>query len=188
MARFCVIQTPATTWQQEGRFESAVGAPLTEQGRLDVLAAAEQLASEDISVIYSADGDAERQTARLLAGKLNLTVRTNRNLREVDYGLWQGLTVKEVKRRQPKIYKQWLESPTSVCPPQGETVEHLQDRLEKALAAISAKSRATPLIVLRPMSMGTLKCMFKGDSLDLLGKNVDPQFGWCIFEAGEKGL
>ena len=41
-----------------------------------------------------------------------------------------GMLVEEVKQKQPRVYRQWLEHPETVCPPEGETV--VRDKLRDA--------------------------------------------------------
>ena len=43
------------------------------------------------------------------------------DLRNLDQGLWQGLQLDEIKRRNVKVFRQWIDDPVTVCPPQGET-------------------------------------------------------------------
>ena len=181
-----VIQTGRTTWEEQSRVDSSAGAPLSDDGAKFVQDAAAQLADQRISVIYAAAGQAERQTADLLAGVLGVKVKTVPQLREIDYGLWQGLTHEEIKRRNPKIYRRWSESPASVRPPGGETLGEAQDRLQSALKTIMKRSKgAAPLLVLRPVVLGLLRCLFQGEDLSALWANVDPTFTWRSYETVE---
>ena len=43
----------------------------------------------------------------------------------MNHGLWQGMIIDEVKRKQPKVYKQWQEHPENVCPPEGEMLAQM---------------------------------------------------------------
>ena len=184
MAKMYVIQTGRTIWDEETRVESAPGAPLTAAGQNDVRDAARELVGFDITTVYASPSQAEQQTAQLIAEALGAKVRTREDLRELDYGLWQGLTVQEIRRRQPKLYRQWSEAPASVRPPGGETLEEVQHRLRKALREVLKRHKnGNALLVLRPVAQGLLKCLLRRAATDLLWQHVDPACTWDVVEA-----
>jgi broad specificity phosphatase PhoE len=189
MPRMYVIQTGRTTWDEQTRVESAPGAPLTASGQRDVQDAAKELASQAISIIYASRGQAEQQTARLIADALGAKMRTNKDLRELDYGLWQGLTAEEIKRRQPKLFRQWSEDPGSVRPPGGETLQEAQQRLGRAMRQILKRHRnGGALVVLRPVALGLIKCLLRRDGIESLWRNVHEACCWDVLEADMKDL
>jgi len=189
MPRMYVIQTGRTTWDDQTRVEPAPGAPLTASGQRDVQDAAKELASQAISIIYASRGQAEQQTARLIADALGAKMRTNKDLRELDYGLWQGLTAEEIKRRQPKLFRQWSEDPGSVRPPGGETLQEAQQRLGRAMRQILKRHRnGGALVVLRPVALGLIKCLLRRDGIESLWRNVHEACCWDVLEADMKDL
>jgi len=189
MTQLYVVQTGRTTWEADERFDSAAGAPLSRDGQEYIQALARKMAGHVTSAIYAGNGEAERQTARLLGQALRLKVRTKQDLCEIDYGLWQGLTAKEVKRRQPKLYRQWTEAPGSVRPPGGETLDEAQQRLRRAVKEILKhhKDKAAA-VVLRPVVLGLLRCMLRNDQIEALWSHVDPAFTWACYEMDGKSL
>lgn len=190
MTTVYVVQTGETTLEQNQRLESAAGAPLTDQGQLEVLDAARAMNGCEIKTVYACTmGEGERQTAELVAGQLKAKVRDKCELHEFDYGLWQGLTTEEIKRRQPRVYRQWTKSPASVRPPEGETLAEAQLRLKAALKEIVRKHKTgTALLVLRPVLMGLLKCLAENDELDDLWRHVDLSFSWGCYDVDDQSL
>ena len=189
MSTLYVMQTGRTTWEDQARVESTAGASLTDQGAQKVQDIANELRNRKIGVVYASEGEAERQTATLAAKILGLKVRTDTNLRELDYGLWQGLTIEEIKRRQPKRHRQWMESPASVCPPGGETLSDAQQRLRHAVREILKRQKGVSfLLVLRPVMVGLLRCLLSGEEIDTLWSHVDPALTWEEHSADERNL
>ncbi len=180
MARVYVIQTGRTTWDEQSRVDSIPGAPLAPAGEQDVLAALGQLAEEaKFTAVYACEGQAEQQTAKLIAKQLGAKVRVRNDLRELDYGLWQGLTRTEIKRRQPKLFRQWHEDPASVRPPGGESLDEAEERLRQAVRDILRRHRGgAALLVLRPVVDGLLRCIVQADQPETLWKNVRPAGNW----------
>jgi len=180
-----LVQTGETIWEAQDRIESVAGAPLTEDGTRDVERAAQELAScqTDIRVVYACDGESERQTAELIAKALNAKVRLEPELRELDYGLWQGLTKEEFKRRQPRLYRQWAEAPASIRPPGGETLDEAQARLKTVVKEILKRHREdAALVVLRPVAVGLLQCLLTNDPVERIWRHVDGEFTWESYE------
>lgn len=191
ISKLFVVQTGQTIWEVQDRIESVPGAPLTEVGASSVEHAAGELAQcgSPLGAVYACDGESERQTASLVAQTLGGKLRTEPELRELDYGLWQGLTRQELKRRQPKMYRQWAEAPSSVRPPGGETLEEAQERLKSAIKSILKRHKGNaPVLVLRPVAVGLLRCMVTHDSVEQIWEHVDNEFTWGSYEMDSMSL
>ena len=189
MAKLCLVQTGQTTWEMDGRIESPNGSPLTEVGLKVAQVIACELVTEEIGVIYASDAEAEQQTAKTLAKELGVKIITDPDLRDMDYGLWQGLTIDEIKRRQPKLYKQWREQPAGACPPGGERPEDARRRLAKAVKAIvKRQKRKYVAVVARPLVIGLLRCLLTQTDLSKLWQVVDPTFTWCSCDMDDTAL
>ena len=191
MSKVFVVQTGQTIWEAQDRIESVPGAPLTETGASDVERTAAELAAcgADIRAVYACDGESERETAELVARTLGMKVRTEGELRELDYGLWQGLTWDELKRRQPKMFRQWSEAPASLRPPGGEMLAEAQTRLRAAIKGILKRHKdGAVLFVLRPVAVGLLRCFVTNDPVDQIWKHVDNEFTWGSYETDSLSL
>jgi len=178
-----IVRTGQTIWEQQGRMESIAGVPLSQEGRRAVQAVARELADRDLSMIYTAPGEAEGQTAEVLAGELGLKVRKDGQLHELDFGLWQGLTAQELKRRQPKLFKQWTEDPSSIRPPGGEAPHEAQHRLLTTVRSILKRRKNGPaVLILRPLAAALLRCALDGGQVESLWSYVESQPPWCKYE------
>jgi broad specificity phosphatase PhoE len=181
------MPTGETTFEQQSRVESTAGAPLTEQGVEQVTEVLHRLSAQHVDAVYCSPGEAERQTAQLAGKALRAKVRLAPNLRELDYGLWQGLTVEEIRRRQPKVWRQWNEAPGTVCPPGGETLEEVQARLRKTVKGILKRHKdESPLLVLRPLALGLLRCSLEGEACESVWQRVPDGETLWRYEVTEK--
>lgn len=183
MTTLYLVQTGQTVWEEQARFDPAVGAPLTEAGQQAVRDRAAELPAEELGAVYASGGESERQTGEELARRLGAKLRTRKDLREVDYGLWQGLTRQEVRRRNPKVYRKWTEAPRTVRPPDGETLEEAQVRVRKALRAVIKRHRGgAAVVVLRPIALALARVLLEGGDLDRVWEATDPAFTWRRYE------
>src|SRR5262249_41004790 len=97
-------------------------------GRLDVelsprgVSRAAALDGLPLSAIYASTSRRALSTARSLAARRSLEVHPRDDLREIDFGLLEGLTYDEIAERYPSMYAAWMTDPTSVTFPGGESL------------------------------------------------------------------
>lgn len=72
-----------------------------------------------------------RQTAQLLFP--NARYKADANLRELNFGDWEGKTYSDLQSNAR--YRQWINDPLSVQPPNGESFQQLAERVERAIGA-----------------------------------------------------
>jgi alpha-ribazole phosphatase len=106
--------------------------PLTQRGELQAKAVAARLSSENLSAIYASDLMRAQDTARELAQRHDLDVRTDKRLREVNYGAWEGLGLDEILAAWPDVWDARNRDPENIAPPQGESYADLWRRVEPA--------------------------------------------------------
>ncbi len=102
------------------------GVPLTDEGREQAAAVADRLADVQFSAVYSSPIDRTLQTAKLIAARHGLEVRTLRKLGEVEYGTWTNRPLKVLART--KLWTKVQRWPSAVRFPEGETLREVQNR------------------------------------------------------------
>jgi broad specificity phosphatase PhoE len=159
-----LIRAGKTDYDCQNRIQGTLDLPLSEEGWQQVAALAEQLHQHSVEAIYAGPDQASQQTAELVSVSLQQKVKTNKTLHNLDLGLWQGMLVEDVKTKQPKVYKQWVEHPETVCPPEGESLAAAQDRLQAALDKIEKKHETVAMVLAEPLA--SLLCqVVRGDDL-----------------------
>lgn len=111
------------------------GVGLTEEGIRQADVAAQGLAHLDFAAVYSSPIDRTMQTARAIATRHGLPVKTRRGLGEIDYGNWTNRPLKALMRT--KLWEQVLAAPSQVRFPDGESVREVQARAVSALEDIA---------------------------------------------------
>lgn len=107
---------------------------MNEVGRQQAAELAEQILSVD--AVYSSDTQRAYETAQILARRHGLDVHTDPRLREVNFGLWEGLTRAEINERFGGAFSRWL-SGEGTTPDGGEPDEAMAKRVLEALRAIA---------------------------------------------------
>ncbi|MCP3370052.1 histidine phosphatase family protein [Bradyrhizobium cajani] len=129
-----------TEWNALGRLQGTKDVPLNARGRGQAVHAAGVLA--DLFRRDRKDGAAmpyvssplgrARQTMELVRGKLELPpagYSLDDRLREIGYGVWEGLTLAESESSDPEIYARRLADKWTVAPSGGETYAAVQLRM-----------------------------------------------------------
>ena len=108
-------------------------------GRLDVglspvgLASAERLAESLRAVELDAVYVSPRLRAVQTAAALGASRIVEDRLRELDFGQLEGRTYDEIEREQPEFFRSWMETPTLVRFPGGESYGELRERVSATL-------------------------------------------------------
>ncbi|MCK9928579.1 bifunctional RNase H/acid phosphatase [Frankia sp. Mgl5] len=132
-------QTPLSV---EKRFSGTVEASLTDLGLEQAAAAADRLRGEPFDAVISSPLKRARQTADALGRDYLI----DEDLRETDFGAWEGMTFAEVRERFPDELNAWLADP-SVPPPGGESLLSTVARVAAARDRIMAQYPAGRVLV-----------------------------------------
>jgi alpha-ribazole phosphatase len=109
---------------------------LSEQGRAQMRWVAEYLKDESISAIYTSPLSRALESARLIAPAATRPIEALEDLREIDFGDFEGLSYDEIASRFPDLFKQWMETPTEVRFPHGECFSQMHARVLEAFRKI----------------------------------------------------
>ena len=137
MVQIVLIRPGSTDYDEQGRIQGTLDIPLSEQGTREVERVIEEIRNLGIEAIYCCPCQSACQSATTIAEALGLKVKKLDTLRNIDHGLWQGMLIDDVKRKQPKVFRQWQEQPGIICPPEGESL-----RVHVEVVALTRRVRA----------------------------------------------
>jgi alpha-ribazole phosphatase len=122
-----------TLWNHVARYQGHTDTPLNDTGATQAKLLSLRLAAEPLQAVYSSDLKRALETARIIAEPHGLVVQTLPQLREINFGAWEGLTHQEIKTRFGDISDRWYAAPGSVRIPDGETFQELRERAYDAV-------------------------------------------------------
>lgn len=122
-----------TMWNRQGKYQGQSDVPLTDEGREQARILSERLKDEKIDVIYASDLDRAIETAAIIAKYHDLNVLPAPLMRELNFGIWEGMTYDEIIQKWPQEYNEWQRDPHNKKPPEGETLAELCKRVSKFL-------------------------------------------------------
>ena len=98
MTTLLLVRHGETDWNADGRLQGHTDRPLNDYGRAQARGSPTELAGEELEAIYASDLARARETAEIVGGRLGLPVVLDADLREKDWGTWEGLTAVERDR------------------------------------------------------------------------------------------
>src|SRR5580658_4141505 len=121
-----------TQLSPEHRFSGRHDVPLSASGTRQARAAARRLAAgAKIDAVVSSPLQRAAATAAIAARELGLTAVMDDDLRETDFGDWDGFTLAEIQQRWPAAAAAWRRDPEQ-APSGGESFAETARRVNRA--------------------------------------------------------
>ena len=136
MTKLILVRHGETDWNPVNRIQGWLDIPLNAEGIRQAEKLAAELSGMKIVAIYSSPLKRAWQTAQAIAEKQHLGIKKISALKEINQGKWQGLLVSEAKSKDRELYSRWLCKPLEAKPPQGESLEEVSQRTERACQRI----------------------------------------------------
>lgn len=180
--RLVLLRHGQTPMSVDRRYSGSASDPgLTELGHAQARAAARRLAGAGwrFAAVVSSPQRRARATAGHAAAALGLEVEVDEDLRETDFGSWEGLTFAEAAARDPRRHADWLADPT-LAPPGGEAFAEVDARVRAARRRLAGRgpvdllvvSHVTPIKALLRQGLGVGFELFVNLHLDLASVSV----------------
>jgi probable phosphomutase (TIGR03848 family) len=137
MPTILLIRHAENDYYKQGRLPGRLpGVHLNEKGQAQAKALAHALTKMPLKAVYSSPLERTMETAEPIAAAQGLEVTPRPGLLEVEIGEWQGLTLKQLRRR--KLWKVVQRNPTLARFPAGESFAEAQMRIVHELEALAA--------------------------------------------------
>jgi alpha-ribazole phosphatase len=174
MTRVWLIRHGEPAEEARHRCYGSLDVGLSEKGRQQMKHVAERLRSEPIAFIYSSPRSRALEGAKILGAAVSHHVEVIDDLREIAFGDFEGLTYDEIAGRYPDLYRKWMEKPTEVVFPNGESFPGMRGRVLKAFEAIQHKNDGKTIAI---VSHGGINRIVLADALQIPDK--------CIFRLAQ---
>lgn len=136
MTTLLLIRHGANDWVH-GRLAGRIpGVHLNEEGRQQAQAVAQRLHDIPLAAVYASPLDRTLETAQAIVAERDMTITQVPDLREVDYGEWQGAELKVLYEHE--LWPGVQHYPSGTRFPGGETLGESQMRMVQALERIRA--------------------------------------------------
>ena len=135
-----LIRHGQTNWNMEGRYQGNCDIELNSTGIKQAELASKYLSRVKFSKIYSSPLKRTMKTANIINGRTEVKIEVYDDLKEVDFGKWEGLKFNEINKDYHKEYQQWLTDPYNNRPTGGESFKELTLRTTSVIDSIVAEN------------------------------------------------
>ena len=164
MMRIFLIRHGETEWNRQNRLQGNSDTHLSPEGFHQAITLAEHAPFQHVDAIYSSDLTRAVETAKIIAERFNLTVKIMPELRETDYGDWEGRFIRDLAAESPKAFGRFFTDPERCHPPHGETFLECQARVMIGMREIIANHDNQNVIV---VTHGAAIRLILGAALDM---------------------
>lgn len=102
-----LIRHGETEWNALGKFQGSRDIDLSNEGIKQAEFLKKRL-KQNFDCIYCSPLKRALKTAEIISEEADLNPIIYPQLREIDFGEWEGLTVKDIKSNYPELFKKWL--------------------------------------------------------------------------------
>lgn len=179
MGKLIIVRHGQTQMNVEGIFFGKLDPGLNEMGRVQCKKAGDILKRYGYDAIYSSDLLRASETAELI-NYLKLPIKFDKRLQEIDFGIFEGLSYKEIKEKYPveceKSKNEWKTFDFVT----GESLERLQSRAVEFVESLD-KTKNNLVVT----HWGVINCILSwyfSDKLESYWKYSVENGGICIIE------
>ncbi|MBS4024815.1 MAG: alpha-ribazole phosphatase [Clostridia bacterium] len=129
-----LIRHGETVWNVQSRYQGHTDVELSPKGHEQGKLVAKRLAKVKLDEVFASDLSRAYQTAKYIALWHQLEVKKAADLRELNFGVWEGLTFEEITQNYGDLAEKWYDNPIDLTIPEGEMFSQLELRVKLFIA------------------------------------------------------
>jgi len=146
-----------------GRYVGAMDVPLSSEGISQIEKLQVVFQDQNIDTIFTSPMLRCRQTCEIVFPEA--VASCDDNLKEINFGRWEGLTFEEISSKDPGIVDRWAEDVADFTFPEGESVDLFNKRVQKFATGLRAGQSENIVVVCHGGVIRSLLCHFLGIDL-----------------------
>lgn len=143
--RIVLVRHGETVGESSIRYYGATDVALSDHGREQMRKASLALPGDAWDRVVTSPLSRAWESARIVAPRAPL--RLLDELREIDFGEWEGLTADEIRVRDPVLYEDWKGGRPGFGYPGGERLEDFQARVDRAVSWMESSGARSILAI-----------------------------------------
>jgi broad specificity phosphatase PhoE len=140
-----LIRHGATEGNSEKRYKGSIDVPISQEGLEQVRRSAEfirgDLEGGSLSAVYASPLSRAYDSAELIAAPFGLSPIVIAELKERNFGIWEGMALSEIHEKYPDAFRAWAANPLEHSPLGGESTIEVRERIVPTVEGIVARHR-----------------------------------------------
>jgi broad specificity phosphatase PhoE len=187
--RLIIIRHGESEHNTKGICQGQIDSKLTDMGKRQAKALAHRLKDYEIDTMYSSPLQRARVTADIVKNNRDIEIITEKRIKEISCGYWEGIKVEKLSAMDPVEYSNWEERPHEFSVRDGETFQQVFDRASQALESIVRENEGkTVAIVAHLVSILLMIVHLENEQIKNIWKlGKQPNSALNILEIDDKG-
>lgn len=144
--KLILIRHGQTTANREKKYSGFMDVRLDAEGIRQARKLYKRLKAVKVDKVYASDRKRAIESANIIFRDFPIEVM--KDLREMHFGLFEGLTYEQLMKKYPRIFKKWLDNPFATKIPRGEHLAYFRKRVICAINKIvSSHPKKTVAVV-----------------------------------------
>lgn len=128
-----------STANDERIYSGHLDVELTEKGKNQAIKCKEFLKDIEFQHVVSSDLKRARDTAQIICEERDIEINESKDLREMNFGIWEGLSNSQIIEKYKEQYNMWINDYTNLKAPEGESLKEFYHRAVSAYDDIKSK-------------------------------------------------
>jgi broad specificity phosphatase PhoE len=143
--RLLLIRHGITAWNKQRRYCGRLDVGLSREGRQQAAKLRRQLQGVSFDKVYCSTKKRALQTCRIIFDTAKFTKVAG--LREINFGVLEGLRHGEIMQKYGRLYENWIEDPYKNLIPKAEPIQAFKKRIRRALKKIACRNHGKTVAV-----------------------------------------
>ena len=168
MTKLILVRHGESMANEKGIFVGHTDVELTERGYKQAEITAKYIAGNySINTLYASDLKRAYKTGEAIAKELGITIKTERDPREIDGGKWENRTFDSLQVQFSDDYSVWLKDIGNSRCTGGESVKQLSNRILRIITRIAEENvDKTVAIVTHGTPIRVMQCLCRNQTLE----------------------
>ncbi|WP_455089198.1 histidine phosphatase family protein [Peptoanaerobacter stomatis] len=159
-----------TIWNEEGKLQGSLDSPLTQEGIQMAKDLSKRILPYNIELIVTSDLKRAKDTSDYIRGNMDIPIWYFEELREMSYGVWDGMKMEEVYEKYANEFEKFKKDPYNYNNGSGETYHQLIDRVKMSLEKIKNCGYENVLIVSHGITVKALRIILENQPFENIGR------------------
>ncbi len=169
-----IVRHGETQLNKEEVFRGRKDIPLNETGRKQAEQAGAYFRGIPVKRIISSPLSRAVETAQGIGSATGVPIERAEELTDINFGIWEGLSLKEVEERHPADLAVWRTSPEKLRIVDGETLAEVRERISRGLTRTAGLAGAVVIVTHRAICKILVLSLLNIGNEHFWGMKYDP--------------
>ena len=175
MANIYLVRHGETQWNRGARLQGTFDVPLNQRGIRQAQGLARRIEKLRIGRLFTSPLARARQTAEIVNAVSDCPLLVCDEIREIDHGVWSGLTMKAIEQLYPGQLSVWRSEPDRLRLDRSEPLQDVCHRASQFLSSlVKTTLREHVLVVGHGVTNALILCAATGTPIRSMGQFAQP--------------